>query len=262
MASAKPAGGPAARGNPPRREALPAVGHSTDRPRRAVPRQAGSPRRAVPSAIRRKGRMASTVSDFMLERLSAWGVDRIYGYPGDGINGILGALDRAEDRFEFVQVPHEEVAAFMACAHAKFTGQVGRLHGDLRPGRDPPAERPLRRQARPPAGGRDRRPAEARRARRPLPAGGRPRLAVQGRRRRVRPHVHGARADAPPRRPRAPHRDGRAHRHLHHRARRRAGARRGRDPAARARHDPLRRSATRRRASCRRRTTCSARPTC
>jgi pyruvate dehydrogenase (quinone) len=61
----------------------------------------------------------------MLERLSAWGVRRIYGYPGDGINGILGALGRAEDRFEFVQVPHEEVAAFMACAHAKFTGQPG-----------------------------------------------------------------------------------------------------------------------------------------
>jgi pyruvate dehydrogenase (quinone) len=69
--------------------------------------------------------MASTVSDFMLERLSEWGVRRIYGYPGDGINGILGALGRAEDRFEFIQVPHEEVAAFMACAHAKFTGQPG-----------------------------------------------------------------------------------------------------------------------------------------
>jgi pyruvate dehydrogenase (quinone) len=69
--------------------------------------------------------MAATVSDFMLERLSEWGVDRIYGYPGDGINGILGALARAEDRFEFIQVPHEEVAAFMACAHAKFTGQPG-----------------------------------------------------------------------------------------------------------------------------------------
>jgi pyruvate dehydrogenase (quinone) len=69
--------------------------------------------------------MASTVSDFMLERLSEWGVRRIYGYPGDGINGILGALSRAEDRFEFIQVPHEEVAAFMACAHAKFTGRPG-----------------------------------------------------------------------------------------------------------------------------------------
>ena len=69
--------------------------------------------------------MATTVSDFLLERLSAWGVTRIYGYPGDGINGILGALDRAKDRIHFVQARHEELAAFMACAHAKFTGEVG-----------------------------------------------------------------------------------------------------------------------------------------
>ena len=69
--------------------------------------------------------MAATVSDLMLDRLTEWGVERIYGYPGDGINGILGALARAEDRFDFIQVPHEEVAAFMACAHGKFTGQPG-----------------------------------------------------------------------------------------------------------------------------------------
>src|SRR4029453_11410837 len=69
--------------------------------------------------------MGGTVSDFMLQRLSEWDVRRIYGYPGDGINGILGALAQAEDRFEFIQVPHEEVAAFMACAHGKFTGQPG-----------------------------------------------------------------------------------------------------------------------------------------
>jgi pyruvate dehydrogenase (quinone) len=67
--------------------------------------------------------MAET--DFMLSRLSEWGVARIYGYPGDGINGILGALDRAPDRFHFVQVRHEEEAAFMATAHAKFAGGVG-----------------------------------------------------------------------------------------------------------------------------------------
>ncbi len=67
----------------------------------------------------------ANVSDFMLERLSQWGITRIYGYPGDGINGILGALNRAEERFDFIQAPHEEVCAFMACAHAKFTGQVG-----------------------------------------------------------------------------------------------------------------------------------------
>jgi pyruvate dehydrogenase (quinone) len=65
------------------------------------------------------------VGDFLIERLSDWGVTRIYGYPGDGINGIIGALSRAENQIEFVQVRHEETAAFMACAHAKFTGNVG-----------------------------------------------------------------------------------------------------------------------------------------
>lgn len=69
--------------------------------------------------------MADTVSDFILHRLTRWNIKRIFGYPGDGINGLMSALDSAEDRFEFVQVRHEEMAAFMACAHAKFTGQVG-----------------------------------------------------------------------------------------------------------------------------------------
>src|SRR5689334_20080629 len=69
--------------------------------------------------------MAQTVADFLIARLAAWGVHRIYGYPGDGINGILGALDRAEDRIQFIQARHEELAAFMACAHAKFTGEIG-----------------------------------------------------------------------------------------------------------------------------------------
>ncbi len=69
--------------------------------------------------------MAYTVSDFFWERLHQWGVRRIFGYPGDGINGLLGALDRAGDKFGFVQVRHEEMAAFMASAHAKFTGELG-----------------------------------------------------------------------------------------------------------------------------------------
>ena len=75
--------------------------------------------------------MSSTVGDHLLERLASGGVRRIYGYPGDGINGIMGALDRAgggidgSGPLEFVQVRHEEMAAFMACAHAKFTGEVG-----------------------------------------------------------------------------------------------------------------------------------------
>ena len=69
--------------------------------------------------------MAETVADFVLQRLSEWGVRRLYGYPGDGINGMLGAMDRAKDRIAFIQTRHEEMAAFMACAHAKFTGEVG-----------------------------------------------------------------------------------------------------------------------------------------
>ena len=69
--------------------------------------------------------MNQQVGDFMLSRLCEWGVDRIYGYPGDGINGIVGALDRVSDAIDLVQVRHEEEAAFMACAHAKFSGRVG-----------------------------------------------------------------------------------------------------------------------------------------
>jgi len=69
--------------------------------------------------------MAQTVGDFFWQRLHEWGVRRIYGFPGDGINGLLGALDRAGDKFELIQVRHEEMAAFMASAHAKFTGEVG-----------------------------------------------------------------------------------------------------------------------------------------
>jgi pyruvate dehydrogenase (quinone) len=72
--------------------------------------------------------MSKLTSDFFVERLKAWGVKRIYGYPGDGINGVLGALQRVEkqgDGIEFIQVRHEEMAAFMATAHAKFTGELG-----------------------------------------------------------------------------------------------------------------------------------------
>ncbi len=68
--------------------------------------------------------MATTVGDFLVERLHQWGVTRIYGYPGDGINGVFGALRRS-GKIEFVQCRHEEMAAFMASAHAKFTGELG-----------------------------------------------------------------------------------------------------------------------------------------
>jgi pyruvate dehydrogenase (quinone) len=70
--------------------------------------------------------MANTVGDFLLRRLSSeWGVRQIYGYPGDGINGILGAFHGLEDELEFIQVRHEEIASFAATAHAKLTGDVG-----------------------------------------------------------------------------------------------------------------------------------------
>src|ERR1051325_8610373 len=69
------------------------------------------------------------VSDFFVGRLHAWGVRRIFGYPGDGINGVFGALNPGsegpERKIEFIQARHEEMAAFMASAHAKFTGELG-----------------------------------------------------------------------------------------------------------------------------------------
>lgn len=65
------------------------------------------------------------VADYIVNRLREWDVHRVYGYPGDGINGLLGAFDRADGDPQFVQTRHEEMAAFMACGHAKFTGEVG-----------------------------------------------------------------------------------------------------------------------------------------
>ncbi len=69
--------------------------------------------------------MGQTVGDFVIERLQQWGIHRIFGYPGDGINGIIGAIERAGDAIQFVQPRHEELAAFQACAHSKFSGEVG-----------------------------------------------------------------------------------------------------------------------------------------
>jgi pyruvate dehydrogenase (quinone) len=69
--------------------------------------------------------MSLLVADYILARIREWGVYRVFGYPGDGINAIVGAFERAGGDPELVQVRHEEMAAFMACAHAKFTGEVG-----------------------------------------------------------------------------------------------------------------------------------------
>lgn len=68
---------------------------------------------------------STTVSDYFVERLYQWGVRRIYGYPGDGINGVFGALNRANGKIRFIQARHEEMAAFMASADAKFGGGLG-----------------------------------------------------------------------------------------------------------------------------------------
>src|SRR5919198_4033414 len=68
---------------------------------------------------------SGTVAHFALRRLREHGVRHVFGYPGDGINGILGAFHEHGDELEFVQVRHEEIAAFAATAHAKYTGEVG-----------------------------------------------------------------------------------------------------------------------------------------
>jgi pyruvate dehydrogenase (quinone) len=69
--------------------------------------------------------MSQTVGDFVVQRLHQWGVRHIFGYPGDGINGVFGALNRADGKIRFVQARHEEMAAFMASAYAKFSGRLG-----------------------------------------------------------------------------------------------------------------------------------------
>ncbi|MBR0838630.1 thiamine pyrophosphate-requiring protein [Bradyrhizobium liaoningense] len=69
--------------------------------------------------------MSQTVSDFIVHRLHQWGVRHLFGYPGDGINGVFGALNRADGKIGFVQARHEEMAAFMATAYAKFSGRLG-----------------------------------------------------------------------------------------------------------------------------------------
>ncbi len=160
--------------------------------------------------------MSANVADFLLERLRDWGVGRVYGYPGDGINAIIGAFRRAGNDPELIQVRHEEMAAFMACGHAKFTGEVGVCLATSGPGAihllnglydakldHQPVVAIVGQQARA-------------RARRQLPAGGRPRLAVQGRRARVRRDGDRAGSDPPPGRPGGADRARPAHRDVHH----------------------------------------------
>lgn len=69
--------------------------------------------------------MADTTADILIERLMEWGVTEIFGLPGDGINGIMEALRKRQDKIRFVHVRHEEADAFMACAYAKYTAKLG-----------------------------------------------------------------------------------------------------------------------------------------
>jgi pyruvate dehydrogenase (quinone) len=78
--------------------------------------------------------MGMNVSDFVWHRLQEWGLKRVFGYPGDGVGGLDVALEKTKDSLQYVQVRHEEMAAFMASAHAKFTGQVGLCYATSGPG--------------------------------------------------------------------------------------------------------------------------------
>ena len=78
--------------------------------------------------------MSMSVSEFVWHRLQEWGIRRVYGYPGDGVGGLDVALQKATDTLQYIQVRHEEMAAFMASAHAKFTGEVGLCYATSGPG--------------------------------------------------------------------------------------------------------------------------------
>src|SRR5689334_1517627 len=69
--------------------------------------------------------MATTAADLLIDRLIDWGVEVIFGFPGDGINGIFETLRNRQDKVRFIQVRHEEAAAFAACGYAKYTGRLG-----------------------------------------------------------------------------------------------------------------------------------------
>jgi pyruvate dehydrogenase (quinone) len=78
--------------------------------------------------------MSMNVSDFVWHRVQEWGIKRVFGYPGDGVGGLDVALDKVKDSLQYIQVRHEEMAAFMASGHAKFTGEVGLCYATSGPG--------------------------------------------------------------------------------------------------------------------------------
>ena len=80
--------------------------------------------------------MAETAADVLIDTIHDWGVDVIFGLPGDGINGIMESLRQRANKIRFIQVRHEESAAFMACAYAKYTGRLGVCLATSGPGAD------------------------------------------------------------------------------------------------------------------------------
>ncbi len=78
--------------------------------------------------------MAMTAADVLIETLIDWGVEVVFGLPGDGIDGMMEALRKRQDKVRFIHVRHEEAAAFMACAYAKYTGKLGVCLGTSGPG--------------------------------------------------------------------------------------------------------------------------------
>ena len=207
--------------------------------------------------------MAQTVASYVLGRLGRMGRPAHLRLPGRRHQGVMGALRRAE-QIEFVQVRHEEMAAFMACAHAKFTGEVGVCLATSGPGAihllnglydakmdHQPVVAIVGQQARAALGGDYQQEVDLH-------------IAVQGRGQRVRAHGRRRRRRcATWSTARFASRMDRAHGHLPHRSERRAGAGRGRR-SRRTTHGTraLRASAITRRASCRTTPICSAPPKC
>src|SRR6059058_3050094 len=133
--------------------------------------------------------MAQTASDLLLERLIDWGVDTVFGLPGDGINGFMEALRKRADEVRFVHTRHEETAALAAVGYAKFTGRLGVCLSTAAPGAVHLLNG-LRRRRRPGAGARDHRHDLPRPDRHALPAGHQPRLPLRARL-RLQPAHHG-----------------------------------------------------------------------
>ena len=148
--------------------------------------------------------MAQTVGEFFVQRLKEWGVRTIFGYPGDGINGVLRGLEKSGDDFVFVQARHEEMAAFMACAYAKFSGDLGVCLSTGGPGATHLLTGLYDAKLDHTPGARDHRAGKPLGARRALPAGAQPRPRLR-RRRRLRPGRDDAAAGRRHPRPGDPH---------------------------------------------------------